>query len=426
MQIKRTSKSTTSSVLHITADEVDLEPIRKHTLSHFKRDVKVPGFRTGMAPAELVEKNIDQKLFLDEFLEHALNHLFGKALEHENLRPVSRPNVELKKFVPYSQLEFEVSVENIGEVKVPDYKKIKLEKPKVSVSAKDINDVLKSLQQRLATRTSVARPAKMGDQVVIDFVGKDNESQPISGAEGKDYPIIIGSRNFIPGFEEELVGLKAGDSKKFTLKFPADYNVTALRSADVTFEIDVKVVDEMEVPALTDELAAKAGPFKLLAELKADVKKQLTTERQLAANQQFENELIKTISDKSQVAIPASLIDTEVLQMEEDEKRNLVQQGQTWQEHLKQEGISEQQHRDRQRPQAEARVKAGLVLSEIAEKEKISVTTEELDGRIILLKGQFRDQQMQAELDKPENRRDIEARILTEKTIARLVEYSSR
>ena len=379
-----------------------------------------------MAPAELVEKNIDQKLFLDEFLEHALNHLFGKALEHENLRPVSQPNVELKKFVPYSQLEFEVSVESIGEIKVPDYKKIKPEKPKVSVSAKDINDVLKSLQQRLATRSSVARPAKMGDQAVIDFVGKDKESQSISGAEGKDYPIIIGSRNFIPGFEEELVGLRAGDSKKFTLKFPADYNVTALRSADVTFEIDVKVVDEMEVPALTDELAAKAGPFKSLVELKADVKKQLTAERQRAAKQQFENELIKTISDKSQVAIPASLIDAEVLQMEEDEKRNLVQQGQTWQEHLKQEGISEQQHRDRQRPQAEARVKAGLVLSEIAEKEKISVTTEELDGRIILLKGQFRDQQMQAELDKPENRRDIEARILTEKTIARLVEYSSR
>ncbi|OGL26318.1 trigger factor [Candidatus Saccharibacteria bacterium RIFCSPHIGHO2_12_FULL_49_19] len=426
MQISRTTLSPTQVKLKITANQQELESIKQHVLGHFARSVKVPGFRAGRTPARIIEKQVDQKALADEFLDHAMNGLYRKALETEDLRPVAAPDVKLKKFVPYSQLEFEVEAEVVGKVSLPDYKKIKLPKPKVTVTAQDVKEVLTSLQTRLAQRSETDRPAKLGDEVVIDFSGFDHKNQPVSGAKGKDYPLILGSSQFIPGFEENLIGVKSGQSAEFTLTFPKNYGVSALRGKKVTFKTDVKKVSEMKLPKLDDELAQKAGPFKTLAELKADVKKQLRSERELNAQRNLENELISRIAGGSSVDIPKSMVDEQIVAMEEEEKRNLTYRGQTWQEHLTEEGITEEQHRERQRPQAEARVKAGLVLSEIAERESLKVTPEELEVRLRMLKEQYQDPAMQAELDKPEARSDITARLLTEKTISKIVQYASK
>jgi trigger factor len=179
-------------------------------------------------------------------------------------------------------------------------------------------------------------------------------------------------------------------------------------------------------PKVDDEFAKKAGAFTTLKELKDDIKKQVKVEKQLQADREYENELIKKITDKAKVDIPSALIENQLLHMEEEEKRNLSYRGITWPEHLAQENVTEEQHRERHRPDAETRVKAGLVLSEISEKEKLDVTPEELEVRIQILKGQYQDPQMQAEIDKPENRQDIAARILTEKTIQKLTSYASK
>ncbi len=410
----------------ISADGADLTPIKNHVLGHFGAQVKVPGFRVGTAPAALVEKHVDQRALADEFIEHALNHLYGKAIDQEKLRPASKPEVNLKKFVPFTDLEFEVHLDIIGPIELPDYKKIKLAKKNADVTTADVSSVIKSLQLRAAARKAVQRPAKTGDEVTIDFTGKDRAGKSVPGAEGKDYPLLFGSSNFIPGFEEELIGLSTGDKKDFTITFPKDYGAVALQSKPVTFSVEVKKVSEVTEPKVDDEFAAKVGPFKTITELKADIKEQLKTEKQLQADREYENELIKKIADKSQVKIPKTLIDEQIAVAEEEEKRNLMHRSETWQEHLETEGITEEQHRERQRPEAEARVKAGLVLSEVAEKENIFVTPEELEIRIQILKGQYQDPQMQAELDKPENQRDIAARLMTEKTVAKLVEYSNR
>jgi trigger factor len=223
-----------------------------------------------------------------------------------------------------------------------------------------------------------------------------------------------------------MVGLKAGDNKEFNITFPNDYAVAALKNQKISFKVQIKKVNELTEPKLDDELAAKLGPFKNLAELKKDIKRQLHSERQAEADRQYESELIQKISDKSIMQIPLKLIDEQLERLEEEEKRNLAYRGQTWQEHLKTEGVNEEQHRDRHRPEAEARVKAGLVLSEIAEREKLDIQPEELEIRLQMLKGQYADPAMQAELDKPENRQDIAARLLTEKTIAKLVSYASK
>ncbi len=418
--------SPTKVKLTVLASSVDLEPIRQHVLKHFKAATKVPGFRQGMAPLSLVEKNIDQKQFLDEFMEHALNDLYRGALAEANIRPISRPSVELKKFVPFSDLTFEAEIEVLGEISLPDYKNIKLAKKTVSVVDNDVEEVIKSLQKRLADRQPVERGAKDGDELIIDFSGQDAKGQPVAGATGQDYPLILGSQTFIPGFEEHLSGLKAGQVKDFSINFPKDYALKALRSQKVNFHVEVKKVHELQEPKVDETFASKVGPFKNLKELKEDIKRQLTVERQWQADRDLENELVKLVTAKAQVDLPQILVEEEMARIEEEEKRNLAYRGQTWQEHLEIEGVSEAQHRQRQRPEAEQRVKAGLILSEIAQKEAIQVTSDELTARVQSLKTQHKDSLTQAELDKPEVRRDIEARLLTEKTLAKLLDYSSR
>jgi trigger factor len=293
--------------------------------------------------------------------------------------------------------------------------------------AADIDEVLDQLRSREAEKKEVERAAKEGDQVTVDFAGVDAKTkEPVKGADGKAYPLTLGSDAFIPGFEPELIGLKAGDEKSFDITFPADYGVSALQNRTVTFTVIIHRVFELTQPTLDDAFAAKVGPFTKLDELKEDIKKQLTAERETQAQRAYEEQVLNKVAEESEVAIPDSLIDSELDRMDAEERRNLAYRGQTWQEHLDAEGITEEDHRKRNREQAERRVKAGLVLSEIANQEKIDVSGDELQLRLQLLKGQYQDKTMQAELDKPENQRDIASRILTEKTVAKLVGYASK
>ena len=426
MQVSKSVQGATKVTLGISGGPADLEPIRRHVLGHFVRQVRVPGFRAGKAPLDLVEKHVNQKLFLDEFLEHALNDLYRRVIETENIRPGGMPEVQIKKFVPFTDLEFEATLETIGEIKLTDYKKIKLAKPKVSVTAKDVSGVLESLRTRSAERLEVNRPSKNGDELIIDFVGKDSGGKPVPGADGKDYPLILGSNTFIPGFEDHLAGLKATQSKEFTLTFPGDYGVKTLQNRKVTFKVEVKKINELKAPKLDDTFASTVGPFQNLAQLKADIKKQLLAERQARVDNDYANQLIQKITQKTDVQIPDSLIQEHTIRLEDEEKQNLVYRNQTWQEHLEIEGVIEQEHRTRHRPDAEARVKASLVLSEIANKEGIQVTLGELSEQLQILKGQYQDPAMQAELDKPQNQQEIANRILTEKTIQKIVGYASK
>lgn len=410
--------------LAINADAADMEPVKRHVLGHYRQSVQIPGFRAGSAPLAMIEKQIDQKALLDEFLEHALNQFYGQAVKHENLRPVGQPNVQLKKFVPFSDLLLEVETETIGDVILPDYKKIKIQKIPVKITAADVNEVVKSLQQRAAERRSIERPAKKGDEVIIDFSGKDKENKPVAGADGNDYPLILGNGSFIPGFENNLFGVKTGETTDFAVKFPSDYAVTALQNKNVNFKVKVNKVNELTVPKVDDAFASKVGPFKTVLELKTDVKKQLQVEKKQQADRDFENRLIGEIVAKSKVDIPESMIEQDILRLEDEEKRNLTYRGQTWQEHLKEEGVTEEEHREKQKLRAEERIKTGIVLGEIADRENITATGKEIDERLELLKDQYQDEAMRTELDKPQIRRDIESRILTEKTISKLVSYS--
>lgn len=427
MQVTKEQVNPTTIKLTLVADQDLLDETKKKVLTHLARDhVKLPGFRKGKAPLELVEKNVDQSLLQSEFLEEAVNELYVQAAQNERLRPVAQPKVSVTKFVPFTTLEITAEVEAVGQVKLPDYAKIKATKPVVVVTDKDVDDVIDNLKLRAATKEEVKRAAEDGDEVWIDFAGVDAKTkEPVAGADGKDYPLILGSNTFIPGFEDNLTGLKAGEEKTFDITFPKDYGVKALQNKKVTFTVTVNKVQKVVSPKVDDAFAASVGPFKTVKELRADIKRQVEQERGFEAERNYENELVQKIAEKTTVAIPDSLIEEEIDRIEDQEKQNTAYRGQTWQEHLDEEGLTAEEHRNKNRAGAELRVKAGLVLSEIAQKEGIEVTPEELEMRLQLLKGQYQDASMQAELDKPENVRDIASRLLTEKTLDKLKGYTA-
>ncbi len=426
MQVKIENPSKTEAVVTVIAAPEELAGIKKHVLGHFKDRVNVQGFRKGNVPEAVLEKNVDQNALQTEFLEEGIEQLYSQALQAHKLRPVGQPQIAITKFVPFTTLEFEAKVPVIGELKLSNYKTMKKPKTEVKLTAKDVEEVLQSLQNQMAEKTDVDRTAKIGDEVWIDFEGTDSKGQPVNGADGKNYPLTLGSNQFIPGFEDNLVGLKANDVKTFTLKFPSDYGVKALAGKNVTFKVTVSKVQAVTLPKVDDSFAAKVGPFKTLADLKTDIKKQVGLERQKEADRLYERELVAAIAAKSTVSVPDVLIDQEVERIEQEERQNLMYRGQTWEEHLKEEGVNEEEHKAQKRPAAEERIKQSLVLAEIAEAEGLDVTPEELEIRMQLLKGQYQDPQMQAELNKPEARRDIASRILTEKTLEKIVNYATK
>ncbi len=426
MKVTATHPSATEAVLTVIADATELATIKAHVLEHLAPKVKLQGFRDGKAPMSLVEKNVDPSTLQTEFLEHAINDLYPDAVRQSGIRPVDTPKIELKKFVPFTTLEFQANVPVVSEIKLPDYKKIKKSRTEAKITDKDIDDIIVALQKRAAQKKDAGRAAKAGDEVSIDFKGVNEKDEDVKGADGKDYPLALGSDTFIPGFEENLIGLKAGDKKTFALTFPKDYGVKALANRKITFSVTVNKVQEVILPGVDDAFAASVGPVKTVTELKADIKKELSIERQREADRNYESELLQEITAKSKFSLPEAIIDDQAERIFKEVQQNVTYRGQTIQEFLEAEGKTEDEYKKVDlRPQAEERVRASLVLAEIADREKIEVTPEELEIRIQVLKGQYQDEKMQVELDKPDNRRDLASRMLSEKTMAVLSNYAT-
>jgi trigger factor len=408
----------TLAVFEIEASVSELTKIKTKVLTILAPSVKLAGFRNGKAPLEMVEKALNQQTLQTEFINEAINMLYIAALKEERIRPVDQPKVEVKKFVPYTTLVFKMEIPVIGKFKLPNYKKHGVTRPKINVDAKAVNEVLENLQTRSSDKKEVNRPAKMGDEALIDFKGIDEKGKAVEGAEGKDYPLILGSKAFIPGFEEGVVGMKVGDKKDIKLKFPKNYGSKDLQNKKVTFKVNLKKLYELTKPKLDDKFASTVGPFENLKQLKDDIKTQLTHDSKQRAERDYEANIVNELVAKIKVAIPESLIQEQQEIILQEVRQRVVQRGTTFQEFLKQAGTTEERYiKDEVKPEAERRVKAGLLLSEIADAENIDVTPEELELRIQQLKGQYKDAKMQEELDKDENRREINARIRSEKVI---------
>lgn len=418
MKLHIERKKDTQAILEITANAEELAKIKTKVLHKLAPQVKVAGFRKGNVPMEIVEKNIDQQLLQSEFIDEAINTLYIAALKEERVRPVAQPKVEVKKFVPYTVLEVTLDLPVVGKIQLANYKKFTAKRVPVKVGKKEVDDVLSNLQKRAADKREVKSAASLGDEALIDFKGVDSKGKAVKGAEGKDYPLALGSGSFIPGFEDNVVGMKVGEKKNFDVKFPKDYGSKALQNKKVKFSVKLNKVMEVVEPKLDDKFAATIGPFKNFDELKADIKKQLQHEQQHKLERDYEAAIVNELADKTVVSIPDSLIEEQEGLVLQEVRQNVVQRGMTFDEYLDQQGLGEEEYKKKEvKPEALRRVKAGLILSEIADLEAIDVTAEELEARIQQLKGQYKDEKMQQQLDLPESRREINARLRSEKVI---------
>ena len=427
MKTTVTHESDTRVKVVVAADHAELAAAEQVALKRLAKTVKVNGFRTGHVPLEIVKKHADANALAQETLDAALNRAVAEAFLSNDLQVLARPEVEIKKYVPGELLEFTAEADVLPEVKLGDYKKLKAKKAAVNVDKKEIDEVIERIQKGLSEKKEVKRAAKLGDEMVIDFVGK-KDGEAFQGGTGKDYPLVLGSNSFIPGFEDALIGLKAGDTKDVKLAFPKDYHAKDLAGQDVVFEVAVKKVNSVKLPALDDKFAAKAGPFTSMDDLRKDIKAEITAQAERKATDDLKDELVKQLVAKSTVSVPSVLRDDQIRSLEQDLRQNLMYRGRTLEQYFEEKGYADRDAwvKAEANDAADARIKAGLVLAQLSKELKIEATADELAAHINAYKQQYANNpKMAKHFDKPEAQREVANRLITEKTIDKLVELNS-
>ena len=420
--------SETKVVLTIVVDRTELEAAEQVALKKMSRDVKVPGFRKGHVPLSVVAKNINPNALQEETLDNALSKAVAEAFVGEKIQAIERPEVEVKKFVPGDTLEFTAQATILPDVKLPDYQKLKTKRAEVKVVDADADDIITRMQENFAQKSEVDRAAKVGDEVVIDFIGK-KDGVEFDGGKAEDYSLKIGSGQFIPGFEEGIVGHKAGDKFELELKFPKDYHAKELADQKVSFSVELKAVNESKLPELNDEFAAKCGPFTSMDDLRKDILREVKEQKSRDSEEKFKDELVGELADNIRVELPEILVDDQVRSIEQDMQQNLAYRGLELDSYLSTQGFSDKDDwlAKEVRPAAERRVKAGLVLAELSKELKIDVSHEELSAQIETMRQYYgKDAKTAKQFDNPDVHRDIANRLITDKTIAKLVELNSK
>lgn len=420
--------SDTKVELTITLGKDELKAAEQVALSKLAKNTKVPGFRKGKVPASVAAKHVDPEMLNQQTLEDALSKGVADAYTNEKIQALERPAVEIKKYVPGQELEFSAEAEILPTITLGDYKKLTVKQAKATVLAKDIDEIIERMRGGFAEKKDVTRAAKMGDEATINFIGKKDDVA-FDGGTGNDYPLILGSNSFIPGFEEGIVGKKIGETFDIDLAFPKDYHVADLKGAKVTFTTTLTKLQEVVLPEVDDKFAATAGPFKTVADLKTDIKRELTAQKDREAGEKIKDELVSQLVDVSTVPVPEVLLKDQAESIERDMVQNLMYQNITLEQYLDNKGFESKEKwlETEVRDAAKRRVQAGLVLAELSKVEKIDATNQELDDHIELYKKQYANNpQMVAQFEQPESRRDMANRLLTEKTVERLVELNSK
>ena len=415
--------SDTKVELTINLGKDELKAAEQVALTKLAKTINVPGFRKGSVPASVAAKHVNPESLAQQTLEDALSKAVADAYLKEDIQALDRPAVEIKKYVPSQELEFTAEAEILPKITLGDYKKLKVTKPKVTIATKDIDEIIERMRAGFAEKKEVTRTAKDGDEVTIDFEGK-KDGTPFEGGKAENYDLTLGSNSFIPGFEEGIIGKKPGQTFDLELAFPKDYHVKDLKGAKVVFTTTLNKVKEIVLPAIDDDFAKKAGPFKTVAELKEDIKRELTAQKEREANEKLKDDLVKQLVEVSTVPTPEVLLKDQAESIERDMTQNLMYQGLTLDQYLENKGFKSKEEwlETEVREAAEHRVQAGLVLAELSKVEKIQATNKELDEHVNLYKTQYANNPKMVErFDTPEARRDIANRLLTEKTVDRLL-----
>lgn len=426
-----------TSIKHLSATKVEvtvnlgveeLAIAEEVALKKLGQELKIPGFRKGKAPISAVAKNVDESTLQERIINEAISNAVASSYIDNNIQSLERPFVDVKKFVPKESLEFVATSEVLPEVKLGDYRKLKATPEKVEVSVAEVDDVVDRMRQGLAQKKEVKRVAKIDDEVVIDFVGK-RDGEVFEGGTGKDYSLKLGAGQFIPGFEDGIIGHKSGEEFDTEVTFPKDYHAANLAGVKVTFSIKLHKVQEASLAELNDEFAAKVGPFTSVKEMKDDIKRELTKQKEREANEKLKDTLLEELIGKSEIPVPDILLQDQAKSIEQDFVHNLSHQGLKLDDYIKNKafGSKEDWIKKEVEPAALKRVKVGLALAELTKMEKIQASDDEIAQHISLYKQQYANNaEALKQFDLPEVQRDIANRLLTEKTVDRLVELNKK
>ena len=362
LQVEKLEKNMAKLTIEVSAE--DLEKAMQAAYQKAKGRITLPGFRKGKAPRKMIEQMYGKGIFLED----AANALIPE-----------QPEIDVTQAEPGKTFIFTAEVAVKPEVTLGEYKGVEVPKSETEVTDEDVEAELKKEQEKNSRTVTVEdRGAENGDIATIDFEGfVDGEA--FEGGKGTDYPLTLGSGSFIPGFEDQLVGAKAGDHVEVKVTFPEEYQAKELAGKEAVFQCDVKKVEAKELPELDDDFAQDASEFDTLAEYKEDIKKNLTEKKEKEARAAKENAAVDKAIENAQMEIPDAMLNTQVRQMLDDFSRRMQSQGLTMEQYFQFTGMTLEKMQEEMKPQALKRIQTRLVLEKIAEVENIQPTDEEVE-----------------------------------------------
>ena len=349
----------------------------------------LPGFRKGKAPKDMIMKMYGPQVFFEDALNEILDKTYPEAAKESGLEIVSRPEISVEQIGMDQNVIYTATVAVKPEVTLGEYKGVTVEKAETTVSAKEVNEKLAAELEKNARVVEVEREIQKDDIATIDFVGSVDGVE-FEGGKGEDYPLTIGSGTFIPGFEDQLIGHKAGETVDVKVTFPENYGAKDLAGKEALFVTTIKAVKEKQVPAADDEFASEVSEFDTLDEYKKDLKKTLKEEKEKAATTTNERNVIAKVVENASVEIPAPMLEAQLDNMLYDYQTRLAQQGIPMDQYLKSTGQTVEQIKDQMKESAEKNLKTSLVIEAIMEKENITVADERVDEEFKKIAEQYK------------------------------------
>ena len=378
MSVKSCEKLENSKVLlTVEVSPEDFEAALNKAYLKMRGKINMPGFRPGKAPRKMIESMYGAEVFYEEAVNIVLPDTYEGAVKEQELQVVGYPEVELES-CGKEGVVFKCTVAVYPEVKLGQYKGLEAPKAEVKVMAADVNARLKEMADRNSRLVSVERAAKKGDTADIDFEGFDN-GVAFEGGKGENFDLELGSGSFVPGFEDQVIGMKAGEEKDIDITFPENYT-PELAGKPVVFHVKVNEVKAKDVPAIDDEFAKDVSEFDTLKELKADLKKKITEEREKAAQRAFEDALMQKVADGIEADIPDAMIDLQCEKMVDSLKQQLASQGIPFDQYLKMVQSTEEAVKAEAKEPAQQQVRMDLAIEALIKAEGIEATEEEIEA----------------------------------------------
>ena len=378
MNVKSVEKEATRATVVVEIGKSELEPSLNKAFLKYRKNISIPGFRKGKAPRAIVEAAYGKHVFYEDAIEEIFPELYKQHVLTQDMKPVGKPEITDMKIGEDDGVTLTVATDLYPEVTLGQYKGLEVEKAEANVTSDEIDAEIDRMAQNVARITTVDRAAQDGDTAVIDFEGF-KDGVPFEGGKGEKYELRLGSHSFIPGFEEQVVGMAAGDEKEINVTFPENYHEKSLAGAPVVFKVKVHEVKETVVPEKDDEFVKDVSEFDTMDELRADIEKRVLEEKQNGIDRAFENAAIEKAVANMTVEIPDSMIDEELENEMERMDYERRAQGASLQAYAQMMGGNMDAIKTSLRPGALNAVKTNVMLNAIVDAEGIEVTDEECE-----------------------------------------------